>query len=298
MVDPDKALEAAGKGIDLARDAGQFLDKIFGEPAREVGGLLSDQIRFWRAMRMLNLKQKFEDELGRRGLTYEDIRALPLGQSVPLIEAASMEDSDAVQDLWAGLLASASDPHSGITMKKVYTALLKEIGPCEAALLDLLWKFPLDRQVRLDSKDALEAKYNDLAELSWRKHSEADRQSALGNLRRLGLIAPTQRPLDMSGLLKQVRVPSERSLSRTSTITTVDQHKMQRLIQWIVDLSQESAGMREARLPETVDLHSNGFFHVETFGVPEFSLILTPLGIDLLTACHGTGPTQTDGSFS
>lgn len=289
-MDTDKALDVAGKVVDFASDFGKFLDKVFGPMATEAGGMLGQQVRFWREMQLLKLNAKFDAELKRRGLSYADLTPLPLGQSVPLIEAASMEESDEVQEMWAGLLASSMDPTSDASFKKVFVALLKEIGPAEAALLDFLWKCrPYQSQINIANRVEIEKALNDLAEERWRRFPNKDQQSAIANLRRLGCALPVIPPPSLRGLLskKQLGAGSSSWSGRGDTITTLDAEKFGSLMNWMLELVNQNSGAKAVAMPKAVPIMTAGGIKVGELRVPELGLALSPLGIDLMSACRG-----------
>lgn len=136
--------KAIGKGIDAGSGLGKFFEKVFGPALEQLGGIAGDRVAFWRLLQARKLASRYDAVVKDRQIPEAELKALPLSQSVPLLEAASMEDSDEVQELWANLLASAMDMRSGVSMKKVYIAILKEIGPAEAALLQVLFQFGPD----------------------------------------------------------------------------------------------------------------------------------------------------------
>ena len=45
-------------------------------------------------------------------------RAIPLKIAIPLFQAASLEDDDYLQDLWAKLLVNGGNAESGIDIKR------------------------------------------------------------------------------------------------------------------------------------------------------------------------------------
>jgi Abortive infection alpha len=52
--------------------------------------------------------------------------------------SGSLEEDDAVQEMWARLMANAIDPDKRTKPEKVYVDLLKSISGREAILLDLV----------------------------------------------------------------------------------------------------------------------------------------------------------------
>ena len=46
-----------------------------------------------------------------------------------------MEDNETIQDMWAGLIANASDPDKRLDVKKVYIDILSSLEPLDTAIL-------------------------------------------------------------------------------------------------------------------------------------------------------------------
>src|SRR3954471_9127591 len=69
-------------------------------------------------------------------------RYLELKVGVPLIEAASLEENDAVQELFAKLLVNATDARSPIEAKRAFVSMLQDFGPLEARLLQAIYLPP------------------------------------------------------------------------------------------------------------------------------------------------------------
>ncbi len=99
-------------------------------------------------MQARKLATRFEATVSARQIPEAELKTPPLSQSAPLLEPASMEESEEVQDLWA------MDMRSGVSIKKAYIAILKEIGLADATLLDVLFRFGPERTVKLEAAAA------------------------------------------------------------------------------------------------------------------------------------------------
>lgn len=170
--DPGESLIRATIGT-LAAPVRDFLSKVLGVPAAELGELLGDEIRFWRwrnAVRLLTRAQEIADE---RGL---DPQIVPGRVFFPVLESASMEDEPEMAERWASLLATAAtEPDLAAPS---YPQVLRQLEPVEARLLDQLDAARPNRDNWPISTFALEqlAEYESV---EWRH---------LDNLERLGLI--------------------------------------------------------------------------------------------------------------
>lgn len=108
-----------------------FLRRLFGPAASELGEVLADRVRAYRAKNLQRILTKAEKKLEGRL-----IEELPLRFSIPLLEKASLEDDDALVEMWANLLADAGKEirEEHYLMQKV----LSSITPGAAELLDYI----------------------------------------------------------------------------------------------------------------------------------------------------------------
>jgi hypothetical protein len=67
-------------------------------------------------------------------------KTVPIPQqfALPLFESASLENEESLQELWAGLIANASDPSRKLNLKKIYIEILRGLDPMDAGVLKLL----------------------------------------------------------------------------------------------------------------------------------------------------------------
>jgi Abortive infection alpha len=130
----EEIAKAAGKGIDAATGLGRFFDRIFGSALDELGGALADRARYWRASRLLRLEERYRAACAIMG---EDrvIRPVEPKFAFALLEAASLEDDDDLQDMFAHLLANATTDGTGVEDRKAYVSILQELKPLDARLL-------------------------------------------------------------------------------------------------------------------------------------------------------------------
>ena len=124
---------AAQKGIDLTNKFGSFIGKFVAAPLEEASGHITDKIKYLRWENRLALMVKAEKRL--QELNINTFRQIPLKIALPLIENASLEDDDSLQQLWANLLVNYSNGDSGIDLSFAYIDLLKNISPLEVKIL-------------------------------------------------------------------------------------------------------------------------------------------------------------------
>jgi len=178
MATPGEIVKA---GFDAAlRPFSDLIMKIAGPAADEIGLTLQDHVKVFRLKRQLRLLERVKDMVGE-----EEPQRVPLRIVEEVVQAASVEESDDLQDCWAALLANAA-----LDANKVHPAfieVLKQLNAQEAQMLDLI-----SNNRRLASETTL------LSELPLSDEiilTEEQRQRALkrfddhtSNLLRLGLI--------------------------------------------------------------------------------------------------------------
>jgi hypothetical protein len=133
--------KATKEGITAPRELGGFFSKIVRGPLEEASGMLQDRLRYARWERRVRLAQRAQDFLREMGVE-EPTRTLPLNVAIPLIEAASLEENDELQDSWAALLANAADADSGVEVRRALITILPYFGVLEARLLNAIVNAP------------------------------------------------------------------------------------------------------------------------------------------------------------
>ncbi|MGO3928788.1 DUF4393 domain-containing protein [Rhodopseudomonas pseudopalustris] len=262
------------KGMDLLAQAGAFLGGVFKPAASELGQLLGDQMRFWRFKNAVNIMIKSEELIKARGLSSEQVKALPFGEGLRLLEAASLEDDNSVQDLWARLMANSVDPDLSVTPEKMYIDVLKSFSGREACFLDLLARHEGSVRARMTTAEITEAraKLLEFAESSWRKFDKAERDASIQNLIRLRCIAPVQPRLDTHFMFQPVD-------DRRREFAAVDSRKLERILDQLIQQQRIASGTVDYTMKE-----SNQFNQF-----PEAAFALTSLGKSLMKACSIQG---------
>jgi Abortive infection alpha len=121
------------KALDVTEKLMTFLGKVFKEPLDQVSGIVSDRLKFFRWQRQVRMAEEAEKILKSRGT--QETRAVPPKLALPLIEAASLEEDDDLQNLWAKLLANAMDPNFKSELRYTYIDILKSLTPLDVKIL-------------------------------------------------------------------------------------------------------------------------------------------------------------------
>jgi len=111
--------------------------KLLGKPAAEVGELFTDYVRAWRLANLARIAEKLQTKLRGRGLPME-VKPLPTGIGLVLVEAASREDDETLQSLWANLLANHSDPQADVDLDKDLVEVIRQLSAVDARVMTYL----------------------------------------------------------------------------------------------------------------------------------------------------------------
>lgn len=176
------------KGLDLAKD---FLGKLISPTVEEVGLLLSDNIKLYRFKNQVKILLKAKKYVEDKNIKLKEI---PTKILVPLLENASLEDNEDIQDKWAAMIANFANSKNNL-QNQIFPYLLSQISIEEYDEL----KYLQQREI------AFEKKYHDILKLpqnSWERNKalkDYEREKIEGhyltleeyekaNLVRLGLV--------------------------------------------------------------------------------------------------------------
>jgi hypothetical protein len=120
--------EAINKGADLVH-------RLAGPVCDDIGAMISNSMKPYRARNLVNNFRKVERILREAGLS---ANAVPTRLLFPIVEASSIEDNETLQDMWAGLLATASQQTETVSPSFIET--LKQLTPDEARHLEMMCK--------------------------------------------------------------------------------------------------------------------------------------------------------------
>jgi hypothetical protein len=124
-------IESAKKSLDTIMD---FVRRIGGPAADEFGIFLGNNFRAWRLTNAYKIFEKTKRKLAEAGLPPN---ALPPRLFLPLMDAASVEDDESLQEMWASLLTTAMLSPDAVPPSFVET--LKQMTPEEAVCIDKVY---------------------------------------------------------------------------------------------------------------------------------------------------------------
>ena len=135
--------KAGGSAIEAAREAGGFIAKFVAGPLEQGMGIVEDHLRYMRWERQERLMVRAEEFLkltGQDGPT----RRVPLNLAIPLIQGASLEEDDDLQDRWAALLVHAATATFPGEIRRAYASILEQLTPLDARVLDAVYSVPFE----------------------------------------------------------------------------------------------------------------------------------------------------------
>jgi len=87
-------------------------------------------------MRQFRLLTRTAEKLREMGVTPQQV---PLKLLFPIVDNASIEESDELQDRWANLLARAANPKEASKISIAFPGMLRELSPRHVKFLDALY---------------------------------------------------------------------------------------------------------------------------------------------------------------
>lgn len=142
MTDEAKAAgeiaKTAGKAIDASREFGGFIAPYIRRSLEEAMGIFEDKLKYmrWeRQVRLMARSKKFLEELGLEVPT----RPVPMKIAIPLLQAASLEEDDELQDVWARLLVNAGDADRKIEIRRMHVSILEDLGSLEIRIINTVY---------------------------------------------------------------------------------------------------------------------------------------------------------------
>ena len=99
----------------------------------DIGAMISDRMKPYRAKNLVNSFRKTERILREACLP---ANAVPARLLFPIVEACSIEDDETLQEMWAGLLATASQQTGSVSPSFIET--LRQLAPDDARHLEIV----------------------------------------------------------------------------------------------------------------------------------------------------------------
>jgi hypothetical protein len=138
-----EAAKTTSNALDAGRELGGFVARFISGPLEQGFGIIEDKLRFTRWERQQRLIHRAEQFMHEQGIGSPD-NPIPLKNAVPLLEYATLEEDDNLQDMWARLIVNGVNEASGINMERSFIEILAQISPIEAQILNTIYAIPFE----------------------------------------------------------------------------------------------------------------------------------------------------------
>jgi hypothetical protein len=145
MLSPDeeKALEI---GFNAAlKPVNEALSNILGPSSHTIGRLLNAML-CTQMRNVVKVYGRAAEILSRAGIP---IAPVPLKLLKPILDGASVEEDEMMQELWAALLANAGGGMEAGRVQPVFVDILRQLTPQDARVLQSLYDFSRTKQSRI-----------------------------------------------------------------------------------------------------------------------------------------------------
>ena len=133
--------ELLKEGIKTLDKASVWFGRVFGSVFEDLVGLVvGDRLRIRRMENIIELMKEVDERLS--GRSFEKLEPAPLALAIPILEAAADESRKELRDLWARLLAAASDPARVNQVRQMFIETVKKLDPLDAVVFQILQQYP------------------------------------------------------------------------------------------------------------------------------------------------------------
>ncbi len=141
--DNTELIKAGAQGIaeGTMKPFSDLIQALFGPAATEAGLMLKDSVQRYRHMRRMRLLKRTQEVLANARIEPSRV-ALKL--LIPIIENASNEEEDSLQDVWANLLSNAANAEEENNVHPSFPEILKELTGRDVKFLNALYLFALE----------------------------------------------------------------------------------------------------------------------------------------------------------
>lgn len=140
VIESAKAVQEVAKttteAIRATEKLGKFVSTTIAEPLEAIVGILTDKLQFMRWDRQVRLADRALEIIKRRQFQ-GGARIVPPKLALPIIENASLEEDDFLQDMWINLLVSAMDPCVEMP-RSTFIDIIKQLTPMDTRILQCL----------------------------------------------------------------------------------------------------------------------------------------------------------------
>jgi hypothetical protein len=130
----------AGKGLDLVKSSGGFVAEFIRNPLTELFGIWTDNLKARRMENAIDLQLRVRAKWEAAGMN--NFRQIPMSIGVPLLEAATLEESPELRDIWASLITNFTNEDSKIGIEKSFVTVLRDLSPLDVLIFEKIYSMP------------------------------------------------------------------------------------------------------------------------------------------------------------
>ncbi len=130
--------KTAGQGIQAVSDFSKFVAQFIGGPLQQVSGMVEDHLWVVRQERRARLSVRLKESMAEFGMEAPTRRVEPK-IALPILQAASYEEDDELQDMWVRLLVNAANADREIDVTRSLVSILQDFGTLEVQILNVLY---------------------------------------------------------------------------------------------------------------------------------------------------------------
>ena len=132
----DKIDKVNGIGV-AAEKALAFIEKLIAGPIMEGTGIFTDNVKLWRFENQVKIILKAREILKQNNISIP--KEIPLKDLSTLLEYASFEEEEIMQDSWANLLANTLDPENEFNACHIFSQVLNQLSINEVKILNYMY---------------------------------------------------------------------------------------------------------------------------------------------------------------
>ncbi len=133
-----KAVQEVAKttkeAICITEKLGKFVSGLIHEPANVVVSILTDRLKYMRWERQIRLLERMRKLVNEKNLSV-DLISVPPKIALPIIENASLEEDDYLQDMWARLFIEGGNTENKKNIRVAYIDVIKQLERIDAEIL-------------------------------------------------------------------------------------------------------------------------------------------------------------------
>jgi len=130
----DEQAKLGQKALEVLQGLGGFLKETLGTVPEDLVGILGGNLlKVRRAENLARIVQEARERLKARGIHKPEPPSISI--LLPIVVASAEESRDELVDIWARLLAAATDPARSKSFRLAFIETAKKMDPLDAAVL-------------------------------------------------------------------------------------------------------------------------------------------------------------------